>query len=644
MSYNYDSAFFDLISTGSLHSARRVIPFIFNHINSIHRVVDVGCGNGAWLSVCKDFGRQVIGIDGNTISHNKRFVTEDEYILHDLRKPLPHLGKFDLCMSLEVAEHLPHSVASRFVNDLCSLSDLVLFSAAIPGQTGEGHVNEQWPNYWIDIFVQKGYAPIDIIRPNFWMDDSIEWWYAQNCFLFCNKSYNKYQDLLSLQNKFLRSPLPFVHPKCFAYVCSQASTQANSATGIIRLTARSYSKSLKNCLVGFIKRLVLAMPFKWLSLLLGLFFYRICKLKIASYCLRRTLVIETKNNLPMVISLPKAPPTLAHVKSPLISVIIPTLNRADSLGRCLESLQEQSFPPDQFEVIVVNNRSTDHTIDVYNRYKSCFPHIKLLHEPIPGLLAARHAGWRNAEANILTFCDDDIEALPDWLSTIFDCFIDDPKLGLVGGNNFASFEIDPPQWVISLWHDQGRIRWNTYHSLLEGITEPQYPPFDWLVFGCNFSIRRQALEAAGGFGPDVMENMMFQGQGETGVCFTLSSLGYKALLHPSASVIHHMPASRLTPEYMYKRGVYTGVESSYRFLRTGQGGPPSGRAPRGTTGNLGLDAFYAGEALGGKLHTLAALKSAALREWIMQPSYFGYESPPLEALDACRELAERFGW
>ena len=120
-------------------------------------------------------------------------------------------------MCLEVAEHLSETRASSFVNDLCALGDLVLFSAAVPGQGGMNHVNEQWPSYWSAFFKENGLACFDILRPKVWNNSLIDWWYAQNVFLFVRDGSPVYETLLNISQP-TQDPLPLVHPRMHAHV------------------------------------------------------------------------------------------------------------------------------------------------------------------------------------------------------------------------------------------------------------------------------------------------------------------------------------------------------------------------------------------------------------------------------------------
>ena len=99
-------------------------------------------------------------------------------------RPLALGRSFDLAVALEIAEHLPDSAAECFVESLTGLAPAVLFSAAIPGQGGTGHLNERWPEYWSRLFAAAGFDPIDALRPRIWHDERVEVWYAQNTFLY----------------------------------------------------------------------------------------------------------------------------------------------------------------------------------------------------------------------------------------------------------------------------------------------------------------------------------------------------------------------------------------------------------------------------------------------------------------------------
>ena len=126
-------------------------------------VVDVGCGDGSWLFVLQeDYGKDdILGIDGPWIHEDQLNIPKECFLRAPLDESLPIDRKFDMAISLEVAEHLPEARAEGFVEDLTRLAPLVLFSAAVPGQGGTNHVNEQWQDYWIALFGARGFLPIN---------------------------------------------------------------------------------------------------------------------------------------------------------------------------------------------------------------------------------------------------------------------------------------------------------------------------------------------------------------------------------------------------------------------------------------------------------------------------------------------------
>lgn len=172
----YTPGFYDIIRAGTRASAEVAVPLILSHIPA-RTVIDVGCGEGWWAAEFAAHGCDVTGIDGAYVAESP---LGDRFYAHDLTSPIPDLGRFDLAVCLEVAEHLPAGRAAGMVADLCRLAPVVVFSAAIPGQGGVGHVNEQRPAYWVDLFARNGYTASGALRWPLWDDDRVECWYRQN--------------------------------------------------------------------------------------------------------------------------------------------------------------------------------------------------------------------------------------------------------------------------------------------------------------------------------------------------------------------------------------------------------------------------------------------------------------------------------
>ncbi len=169
-------------------AATEVLPFVFNMIHPVS-VADIGCGTGSWLKVAKTLGaRQVLGVDGIRVDQAMLCIEPGEFLQHNLALPLITDNKFDLAICLEVAEHLAEKDADNIVDILAGLSDVILFSAGIPGQGGQFHENEQWPAYWQQKFEDRGCYPIDNLRPVFWDNARVDWWYRQNMLLYVKKN------------------------------------------------------------------------------------------------------------------------------------------------------------------------------------------------------------------------------------------------------------------------------------------------------------------------------------------------------------------------------------------------------------------------------------------------------------------------
>jgi hypothetical protein len=196
----YDEQFFDVIREGCRQSADVVVPLVLSMI-PVNSVADVGCGEGWWGKAFEDAGCAVVGIDGDyaepVIPH----------IPCDLETEDPSVAA-ELAVCLEVAEHLPWTRAASFVRALCEIAPTILFSAAIPGQGGTGHKNEQWPAYWVELFADNGYQCSGALRHQIWEDDRVENWYRQNL-IVASREPQAYPELFDTP---MAKVLPLVHP------------------------------------------------------------------------------------------------------------------------------------------------------------------------------------------------------------------------------------------------------------------------------------------------------------------------------------------------------------------------------------------------------------------------------------------------
>ncbi len=211
----YNKKFYLENAKSSYSSAKEIVPLIVQLFKPIS-VVDVGCSSGKWLKCFQDIGiDDYLGIDNvNKNQGIELSISKTKFLQHDLKKRINIKRKFDLVLSLEVAEHLPASKADIYIDSLVNLGSIIIFSAAIPYQTGTHHINERWPSYWAKLFSERNFTPFDYFREKIWSNEKIEWWYSQNLLVFVNKDYLKLNPILlkKLGNP-IKVPLARIHPK-----------------------------------------------------------------------------------------------------------------------------------------------------------------------------------------------------------------------------------------------------------------------------------------------------------------------------------------------------------------------------------------------------------------------------------------------
>jgi hypothetical protein len=187
---SYNNEFYANQVPGSIKSAVRYRDILLNLFRP-RSIVDVGCGRGTWLKAFKDAGvNRLVGYDGPWNNQESMIDDAIRFFCTDLSEPsnISTSERFDLAISLEVAEHVKPESALNFISLLTRLSDVVLFSAAYIKQGGTNHINEQKHTYWARFFASFGYIPYDLFRPVVWGDDEIEFWYQQNTFLYLRRN------------------------------------------------------------------------------------------------------------------------------------------------------------------------------------------------------------------------------------------------------------------------------------------------------------------------------------------------------------------------------------------------------------------------------------------------------------------------
>ena len=241
---------------------------------------------------------------------------------------------------------------------------------------------------------------------------------------------------------------------------------------------------------------------------------------------------------------------------PLISVVLCTHNRVNLLPKVLSGLLNQSLNTSAYEIIVVDNASTDNTSAVLGRIQVQFPTAPLrsLYEPSQGLGYARNTGWSNAHSRYVAFIDDDCLPAKNWLQVLLDCFHQlKPEPWSVGGKIIPVYDAPKPSWFkdayeTDTWGEQARV-------LKEGES----------FTGCNMSWRKDILEEYGGF--DVTYDMkgaslLLAGDTELYRRIWSRSADNCVFYYMPQAIMHHtIDPYKMTVSYQLKRAFMSGQAS-----------------------------------------------------------------------------------
>lgn len=231
---------------------------------------------------------------------------------------------------------------------------------------------------------------------------------------------------------------------------------------------------------------------------------------------------------------------------PFVSIIIPTYNRSSLLRDTVLSFAAQRYPLERFEIVVVDNNSSDDTRLVVERLRQEVPNLHYLFEPRQGVHYARNRAGARCRGEILYFTDDDMLADPALLSEIVRPFALDPRIGCATGRVLPRFQEPPPAWV-------RRCLVNSLLSLTAADkAEELMVTRDCIAFSCHQAIHREAFLGSGGFNPENTAGV-WMGDGETGLNLKMRAQGW-LFAYTARSVIHHViPPGRTTLGYLITR-------------------------------------------------------------------------------------------
>lgn len=230
-----------------------------------------------------------------------------------------------------------------------------------------------------------------------------------------------------------------------------------------------------------------------------------------------------------------------------LSLIISTYNRAQGLLRTLESVAAQTAMPKTWECIVVNNNSTDSTVEDFNTFARLHPglNIRMVHEPVQGLSHARNRGIESSAGEYIAIIDDDETIVPEYVESYIS-FFDRNIAHVAGGPVIPKYDTRRPGWM-SKYTEQMIANPIRLGRRLRPFPHGVVPA------GGNMAFRREIFSLHGGFDPMLGRNgEALTGGEETEMFSRLRAIGERPYYVPGAVIYHHVPGSKLTEEYFRK--------------------------------------------------------------------------------------------
>lgn len=235
----------------------------------------------------------------------------------------------------------------------------------------------------------------------------------------------------------------------------------------------------------------------------------------------------------------------------LTSVIIPTHNRAKTLLLCLDALSELNISPEIYEIIIVDNCSTDTTRDTCLNFAKTNPslQIRYIFEEKQGVSFARNRGVIESRGEIVCFLDDDSPPTTEWLASLLKPFAD-PNVGCVGGPSILDFQGQQiPPWL------RGDLQVYLSAYGLPYTKPTQVSRWEHYPYSCNMAIRRNMFNHLGYFRTDLdRTGNQVLAAGDTEMAERIFKAGWKVIYVPNAPVRHLVPPERLTKDHIYRIG------------------------------------------------------------------------------------------
>lgn len=238
-----------------------------------------------------------------------------------------------------------------------------------------------------------------------------------------------------------------------------------------------------------------------------------------------------------------------------IAVLIPTFNRSSMLADVLDGLAAQTAARDAFEVLVLDDGSTDDTADVVASRSSGDLDLRYVRQDNAGLNTARNHAAASTEAPLLVYLDDDVLLPPDYVDQMLAAFRHHSDADAVAGRIVLLFEADKPRWL----SENLRLYLSEYDrgDNVEVLAPPEYPR------GASFAIRREALDRLNGFVAHLdRRGTSLVSSGEQELFQRLHGSGGKIVYWPGARVEHRVPPERVTLDYFRRRARAQGISDA----------------------------------------------------------------------------------
>ena len=236
-----------------------------------------------------------------------------------------------------------------------------------------------------------------------------------------------------------------------------------------------------------------------------------------------------------------------------ISIVVCTHNRADLLADCVDSLLKQTIEKNRFEIIIVDNNSTDNTEKIAKKLINSSD-IKYLQEKTIGYSAPRNCGWKTASGNIVAYIDDDEIATSDWLENIEKAFQIGEKPDIVGGICMLKYDVNPPDWFIE---SMGGTNINRQKGILNQRKD--------CYLGCgNIAFKKEVLEKLNGFSNDFnMKNGFLMTGEDTDICLRAKNAGFQLFYDPDIKIYHRMNQNNYDIEIRKQKAEKVGMASRF---------------------------------------------------------------------------------